>query len=186
MTDTTSQWLVVDTGPLSHLAKAGWLSVLRSIAGDRPVVIPDAVEAELHEGRHLYPHLQQVLDAEWITVRSLVSPSELHSFSRYSARLVVKDRNLGEAAVLALAETHSGTAVVDDAAARRAARDYSVDHRPTLSLLCEGVRVGLLTARVVADIADHLIESEYRLPFPPGGFLGWAIENGLLSSDSAA
>ncbi|WP_205787021.1 hypothetical protein [Specibacter cremeus] len=57
MTDEDDGELVIDTGPLSHLAEAGWLGVLRTIAGSRRVVIPDAVECELRQGLHTHPHL---------------------------------------------------------------------------------------------------------------------------------
>ena len=71
-------------------------------------------------------------------------------------------------------------AVVDDGAARKAARDYGVDLRPTLALLCEAIRIELLTVKLVAALADDLLSTEYRLPFPPGGFEAWAIEQGLV------
>lgn len=87
---------------------------------------------------------------------------------------------MGEAAVLAYAKTHGAVAVMDDGAGRRAARDADVELRPTLSLLCQAVREGLLTVRLVADLADHLLETQYRLPFAQGGFEAWAIENDLV------
>lgn len=179
MTEEADRDLVIDTGPLSHLARAGWLSVLRSIAGERAVIIPDAVEAELRQGIHLNPHIQQVLDAEWITTRALASGPELAAFGRFASRLVVGTRNVGEAAVLAYAEVHGAIAIIDDAAGRKAARDFSVPLRPTLALLCHAIRDGLLTTRMVSDLADHLLETEYRLPFGPGGFKKWANEHGL-------
>lgn len=181
MTSEADRDIVVDTGPLSHLAQAGWLSVLRSVAAGRAVVIPDAVEAELRQGVHLKPHLQQVLDAEWITTRSIASDQELASFAHFAARLVVGTRNVGEAAVLAYAMVHGAIAVVDDGAARKAARDFAVALRPTLALLCDAIRDGLLTVRMVSDLADHLLETEYRLPFGPGGFENWADEQGLVA-----
>jgi len=173
--------LVVDTGPLCHLAGAGWLSVLRSVAGDRTVIIPEAVEEELREGLYGNSHLQQVLDPSWIEVRPLSSDAELQSFSGFAARLVAGGRNIGEAAVLAYAETHRATAVIDDGAGRRAALDAGVALQPTLSLLCQAIREGLLTVAMVSNVADHLMETEYRLPFRPGGFAAWAEENGLVS-----
>jgi predicted nucleic acid-binding protein len=116
---------VVDTGPLSHLAKAGWLSILRSIAGGSTVVIPDAVETELRQGLHGHPHLQLVLDADWIGTRVLSTDPELTAFGRYAGRLVVGSRNVGEAAVLAYAEVHGATAIIDDGAGRKAAHDFT-------------------------------------------------------------
>ena len=183
MTSEADRDLVVDTGPLSHLAQAGWLSVLRSAARGRAVLIPDAVEAELREGARLKSHLRQVLDAEWITTRQLASDEEIRSFAEFAARLVVGTRNIGEAAVLAYAKVHGATAVIDDGAGRQAARDFSVVLRPTLALLCDAIRDGLLTVRIVSDLADHLLETEYRLPFGPGGFAHWADEHGLISPE---
>lgn len=179
MTSESNPDLVVDTGPLSHLARAGWLSVLRTIAGSRKVVIPDTVEAELHAGLHIHPELQQVLDAGWIARRSLASPAELVAFSRFSSRLVAGTRNIGEAGVLAYAEVHNGIAVIDDRVAVRAARQASITVLPTLALLVEAIREGLLTVDMVGDVADHLLETDYQLPFGPGGFRRWANENGL-------
>jgi len=172
--------LVVDTGPLSHLAKAGCLSILRSVAGKRNVIIPDAVEDELRRGAHSEPHLNQVLDAEWIMRCSLESGPELAAFGKFASRLVAGDRNVGEAAVLAYAEVHNVCAIIDDGAGRKAAREYGIQLLPTLALLCEGIRGGLLTVQFVSDIVDYLIETEYRLPFGPGEFVRWADEHDLL------
>lgn len=180
MTAAVDQDLVIDTGPLSHFAAAGWLAVLRSIAGERSVIIPDAVESELRQGLHANPHLLQVLEAEWITIRALTTSEELTSFAKFAERLVVGSRNVGEAAVLAYADVHRATAVIDDGAGRRAAHDFSVSLRPTLALLCDAIRDELLTVRMVSNLADHLLETEYRLPFVSGGFARWACENGMI------
>jgi predicted nucleic acid-binding protein len=160
------------------------LAVLRSVAGERVVVIPDAVEFELREGALSHPHLNSILAAEWIKRVALSSEAELQAFAHFSSLLVAGNRNVGEAAVLAYAKTHTAIAVVDDGAARRAARDANVSQQGTLGLLCEAIRNELLTVAVVADVADHLLETEYRLPFAAGGFERWAKDNGLLGPAS--
>ncbi|GII76070.1 hypothetical protein Sru01_10520 [Sphaerisporangium rufum] len=104
------------------------------------------------------------------------------AFADFSELLVVGGRNLGEAGVLALARTTGATAVIDDAAARRAADAYKVDYCPTLRLLCWSIRDGLLTVPLVAELADDLLSSRYHFPFRPGGFARWAEENGMLDS----
>lgn len=162
------------------MAESGWLAVLRTVAGPRTVVTPDAVATELREGLHLKPHLQQVLDASWIVTRTLSNAEELQAFALFSGRLVVGRRNVGEAAVLAYAKVHGAIAVIDDGPGRKAARDAGIELRPTLALLCAAVREGLLTAKMISNLADHLLETEYRLPFQPGGFERWANDNGLI------
>ncbi|MGP9724508.1 hypothetical protein ACT3SZ_10900 [Corynebacterium sp. AOP40-9SA-29] len=172
--------LVLDTGPLSHLAEAQWLSILRSVAGRRRIVIPEAVASEIRNGLHANPHLRHVIDAGWIVVLPMTSPEELKAYGRFAERLVVGSRNVGEAAVLAYAHVHGAVAVIDDGAGRKAGRDAGVTVQPTLALLCQAIREGLLTVPLVSDLADHLLETEYRLPFAQGGFQRWAEDNGLL------
>ena len=46
-----------------------------------------------------------------------------------------------------------------------------------LALLCDAVDSGLLTVKLVSALADDLLATEYRLPFKPGRFEAWAIEN---------
>lgn len=55
--------MVFDTGPLRHFAVQGWLGVLKFLAGDRLVIIPESVEHELRNQVRDHPVLHQVLDA---------------------------------------------------------------------------------------------------------------------------
>ena len=175
-----SEILVFDTGPLSHFASEGWLGVLKAVVGERAALIPDVVVAEIMVGAQRDARLQAVLDAEWIERRELRSNAEIVMFARYASLLVKGERNRGEAGVLALASTVGGIAVVDDRAARKAAETYGVAYCPTLRLLCDGIRQGLLTVSLVGALADDLIASEYHLPFGPGGFEAWAKDQGQL------
>ena len=171
--------LVFDTGPLSHFAKAGWLGALKAVVGDCRAVIPDAVVAELEAGAHTDPRLQTILDADWIEHHFLTSDPEARAFTRFSSALASGRRNRGEAAVLAVAETLPAVAVIDDAAGRKAAQAHGIALRPTLTLLCDAIREGLLTLSLVSALADDLLATKYRLPFQPGGFEIWAHENNM-------
>ncbi|GAB3907414.1 hypothetical protein GCM10029964_105600 [Kibdelosporangium lantanae] len=96
-----TETLVFDTGPLSHFAKHGWLGVLRLVAGDRSVVIPEPVAEELELGVHRHPYLRLVLDAPWIQQRQLASVAELDAYHVFENFMLVGERNRGECAVLA-------------------------------------------------------------------------------------
>ncbi len=176
----SSEVLIFDTGPLSHFARADWLGVLKAVVGDRTAIIPDVVADELRTGGTLDSRVRGVLNADWIELRELRSEDEITAFATFSSLLVKNDRNRGEAGVLALASTMSAVAVVDDGAARKAAADKGIKLRPTLALLCEAIQLELLTVKLVAALADDLLATQYRLPFPPGGFETWANENGLV------
>jgi predicted nucleic acid-binding protein len=172
--------LVFDTGPLSRFAREGWLGVLKAVVGDRTAVIPDVVVAELVVGAANDSRISTVLDATWIKRRQLTSDDEIAAFAQFASLLVKGTRNRGEAGVLALAQTLGAVAVIDDAAGRRTAEHYGIPLRPTLALLCEAIRDGLLTIELVSKLADDLIISDYRLPFQPGQFARWAKDAGLL------
>ena len=174
------QILVFDTSPLSHFATANWLGVLKAVVGNCKAIIPIPVVNEIQRGVHTEPMLQLVLDADWIEHHPLATPAETQAYSRYRSMLVSGNRNLGEAAVLAVAETLPATAVLDDAAGRRAAKEQNISIRPTLALLCDAIREGLLTLPLVSALADDLLASQYRLPFEPGGFERWAAENNMF------
>lgn len=175
---------VLDTGPLSNFAQAQWLGVLKSVLKDHRVLIPDVVAHELRNGCDRHHYLRSVLDAAWIEQVTLSSPEELAAFVHYERLLVGPDRrNLGECGVLALAETlPSAVAVLDDRVAVEAARGRSVTVRRTLGLLCEAIRAGLLTVPLVSALADDLIQNDYRLPFPHGGFAQWCEREGLFDT----
>ena len=172
--------LVFDTGPLSHFARADILGVLKAVVGERRAVIPMAVVAELEPGADLDYRVRAVLDADWIEHRAIETAAEVAAFARFASHLVSGGRNVGEAAVLSLAETLPAQAVIDDGAAYKAAKKASVSCTRTLKLLCEAVQGGLLTVGFVSDIADELLTTEYRLPFGSGEFARWAIDNNLF------
>ena len=172
--------LVFDTGPLSHFARADILGVLKVVVGKRRAIIPEAVVTELSEGLHLNPRIQMVLEADWIERRAIATTTEAEAYARFARRLVSGDRNVGDAAVLALAQTVPARAVIDDWDACEIARKEKVVLSRTLNLLCEAIHSGLLTLDFVSDIADELIQTEYRLPFGPGEFKAWAARQNLF------
>ena len=171
---------VFDTGPLAHFARAGWLGVLKSLVGSSRVIIPLEVVSELRTAAGHEDAMAAVLEAAWIEHRELRTEEELSAFGQFAAQLVSGDRNLGETAVLAIAATMPAQAVLDDSVAHKIAQQAGLSCKRTLALLCDAVRDGLLTAELVSDIADDLIETEYRLPFAPGEFILWAIAERLL------
>lgn len=180
MSDPPSAY-ILDTGPISHFARAQWLGVLKVVLGAGTVLIPDVVESELRNGAGQHQHLHAALEADWISVMRLESSEELAAFAYYEQRLVGSDgRNIGECGVLALAEAIPGSvAIVDDRVAKKAAQGRQVEVRGTLGLLCDAIRQGLLTVPLVSAVADDLLIHNYRLPFGTGDFARWAEEQGL-------
>jgi predicted nucleic acid-binding protein len=178
VTDTPDpDTLVFDTGPLVHFAIEGRLGVLKAVVGPGTAVIPDPVCAELQSFAAKDARVAAALSQPWLVHRPLQTDAEIRAFAKFSALLVHRDRNHGEAGVLALASCTGWRAVIDDLAGRKAASRAGIRLSGTMALMYEAVQGGLLTMRLVSALADDLLNGEYRLPFPPGGFEKWAREN---------
>jgi len=173
---------VFDTGPLSHFARAQRLDALKTILAGHTAVIPKVVVDELKQGLHLHKELTSVIEADWIEHRQIQTDAEVEVFSKYVARLVSSGRNVGEAAVLALAETIGATAVIDDAVAHRIARQSGVSCKRTLALFVEAASLGVIQFSEVSELVDRLNATDYRLPVGPGEFARWAIEENLFAT----
>jgi predicted nucleic acid-binding protein len=179
VTVSNNAW-VFDAGPLRHFAIQGWLGVVRFLAGDRPVYIPDSVERELDDAVQRFPAVRAVLDADWINVYRSTSIDFVEAFARFADRLVVDGKNLGECGVLAMGQLYKCEVVIDDGVPRQIAREKGIRSTATVPLLCDAVRTKKLTMVMVEELADNLLEGEYYLPFGPGGFRRHVLENGLL------
>lgn len=105
--------LIFDTGPLSQFACIESLEVLKVIVGERRCMVPEAVVVELRRGAQQDSRIQAVLEAGWIEKRDAPAGDELAAYATFASRLVAGDRNVGDAAVLALAKTFPGQAVID-------------------------------------------------------------------------
>lgn len=121
------QSLIFDTSPLSHFARIESLEVLRVVVGERRSIIPQAVVVELQRGVQNDLRIRAVLEASWIEQRDTQADDELAAYAEFASRLVSGGRNVGDAAVLALARRcpvrlSSTTALLIVSALRRASR----------------------------------------------------------------
>ncbi|MEU9510127.1 hypothetical protein AB0D32_28040 [Micromonospora sp. NPDC048170] len=182
MTVPDNAW-VFDTGPLRHFAIQGWLGVLRFLAGERPIYIPDSVERELESAAAHVSAARAVLEADWIRVHRSTSHDFAEAFAHYADRLFADGKNLGECGVLAMGQIYRCEVVIDDATPRQIAREKGIRVTATVPLLCEAIRAKKLTTVMVEELADNLLEGMYYLPFGSGGFRQHVLENGLLDYD---
>ncbi|MFG1797259.1 hypothetical protein [Nocardia sp. NPDC049149] len=179
MTVPDNAW-VFDTGPLRHFSVQGWLGVLRFLAGDRPVYIPDSVEDELNRCTEHRSAVRATLDADWIHVHRSTDQDFSEAFAHYHDRLVANGKNRGECGVLAMGQIYKCEVVIDDATPRRIAEEKGIRVTATVPLLCKAIREKKLTTVMVEELADNLLEGDYHLPFARGGFRQHVMENGLL------
>lgn len=173
--------LVFDNTPLSHFARAGALPVLESITAGYRCIAPAEVIQEIIAGISQHPALAGAVSLPWIEVAELSEIDEIVAFARYKGELGGGvARNNGEAAVLAWASVHGGTAIIDERAGTRAAhRDHIAVHG-TLWLITNAIRDGKLSEPAAAAMVDQLAATDMALPTGGADLLRWAYEEGLL------
>jgi predicted nucleic acid-binding protein len=172
--------LVIDSSPLNYFARSNQLDLLPKLLSGADCCITRAVEEELLRGGPKHAQLYQAAAQPWITVVDETSLEYLGLFSEYHGRLGRGTRNIGEATVLAYAEFHGITAMVDDRVGRRHGTERGVSITGTLEVLCTGIRGGILSPIQAAAVVDLLRDHEAYLPCDGSGFVDWARAEGLL------
>jgi predicted nucleic acid-binding protein len=132
-----------NASPIITLAKVGQLGLIEKLAS--PAIVPEAVAAELLAGPQGDP-ARVALEGNW---GRRLSPQQI------PPRVLEWGLGAGESSVLALClELGSAVAVLDDAAARAAARALNIPVLGTLGVVVRAKQAGLLAsaAAVIADL----------------------------------
>lgn len=129
--------LVLDASPLITLARIGSLGLLPQLADQ--IVIPDAVYAESVSRAPGRPGSSEIAHADWILRRTVHDRTHVQQLRTHIG--------LGEAEAIVLAREIGADAVVlDDATARRLAKQDGCQVVGLLGLLVVAKRRGLLVA----------------------------------------
>lgn len=145
-----SEHWVANASPLIVLARVGQLGLLAALADE--VVIPRAVAAEIQAGP-TQDQAYQALTAGQFTIVDTPPPS---------SELIAWDLGDGETAVLSLAIAEGKwTAILDDAAARKCARSFSVPLKGTLAVVVMAKQKGLIPS--AAAVIKALVTGGFRL-----------------------
>jgi predicted nucleic acid-binding protein len=143
---------VLNASPLIILARAGYLDLVPNLLS--PVVIPRAVAAEINAGPADDPAIRFLAQPSWLSVVDLLPAL---------SPLATWHLGQGESEVLEYARRNPGTvAVLDDKAARRAARALDVPLIGTLGIivgaaqknLVPSVSAGIQTVRACGLYVD--------------------------------
>ena len=143
--------VICNTSPIQYLYQADVLELLPALTGQ--VYIPEAVVAELEEGRRRNVLLPTLEDLSWLVVRSVRDRTLLP---------LVTHLGDGEKEVLALGlETQDSLLLLDDRDARRYARTLGLEITGTLGLLLRAKERGILNT--VQPVLDRLQSLRFRL-----------------------
>lgn len=142
---------ISNTSPLQYLYQCELLDLLPALYGQ--VVVPEAVAAEIREGRVLGVSLPAMEEMPWTSIKAPKDPALLP---------LVADLGQGEREVLALGKESPGSLVIlDDGLARRYAGHLGLRLIGTLGILIRAKRQGLIAA--VAPVLDQLDRLRFRV-----------------------
>lgn len=129
--------VVADASPLIFLARIGLSDLLQQLFGT--IAVPRTVMNEVTHGGGTLPGAPELQDASWLQVVDFEPDAPLQ-------RSLTKDLGAGESAAILLAlEAGADLLLVDDRAARVAARRLDIPIRGSLGFLLDAKRRGLLT-----------------------------------------
>ncbi|MDG7008058.1 MAG: hypothetical protein JRN06_07415 [Nitrososphaerota archaeon] len=152
---------VFDATPLIHLSKAGLARLIEALDGEKftvPTVVNEVAGKPEGKGRE-YPDaviISSLIEKGTIRVRT-PAPSGAKSVAR-----IHRDIHAGEAEAIALAKEVRAVAVVDDRAARAAARIQGVRVEGTYGVVLRAVKKGALSVEEGEDALGRLVSSGWR------------------------
>lgn len=141
---------ILNASPLIVLARIGQEELIQTLADQ--VIIPRAVATEVEAGP-AQDKARQILAAGQFAI--VDSPPPL-------PELLSWDLGSGETAVLSLAVAdRKWTAILDDAAARKCARSFSIPVKGTLAIVLMAKRRGLISS--ATGVIQHLVDEGFRI-----------------------
>lgn len=172
--------LVFDSSPLIHFARAEKLDVLRQMVAEVRCVAPEAVFQEVAAVAQSHAAAGHVTQLAWLEKARVDGLQELQAFAVYARILGVGARDIGEASVLAWAEVHQATAIIDDRVGKQAGVARNVDVHGSLWLIFESFNRDLLDRAGVEDLVGALVDSEAWFPCTASDAFEWGKRQGLL------
>jgi predicted nucleic acid-binding protein len=173
--------LVWDASPLHHAIRADRADVLGDIArGPAGAPRRNVTTGTVIDELRFYDLPTTGLG--WLEVVHLDEIRELNALMRWMGVVSGQSSNQGEATVLAWADVHQATAVIDDRDARRAAREAGQEVWGSLRVIASAVQNDCLSEQSATSFVDAMVATGCRYPkgCAQGQFVAWSKANGLL------
>lgn len=169
--------LIWDASPLIHADRIERLDVLGDLARG-PLDEPWSNDTTAAVVEELASHGGG--SPPWLDVVHVDGLQEILALAHWVGRVSSATHSRGEATVLAWAECHSATAIIDDRDARRVGQAHGLDVHGLLWVAARAVAEERWSARSAGSFVDQLIHSGARYPCEIGGFEAWCYQEGLL------
>jgi predicted nucleic acid-binding protein len=168
---------VWDASPFVHASRIDRLDVLGDLARG-PTSDPWQHHTTAAVAQEVATQGQGVPD--WLKVVHVDAIGELRALGKWIDLVSSDTHSQGEATVLAWAECHGATAILDDSEARRVARAHGLAVHGVVWMAAQAVNQGRWSATSVSGFLDQMIASGARYPFESSAFEAWAHGKGLL------
>jgi len=155
--------------------------VLAALSDGYECLTAPEVFAEAQRGLAEHPAIGNLFAVRWLAILELDIFEAVRAATFKSELGGGAIEHLGECAVLALAESHGMTAVIDDRDGRRTGTRHGVAVAGSLSLVARGVRDGIIEMRAATDVVEMLKATDMYLPTSGADFPAWARAEGLLT-----
>lgn len=178
-----ARW-VMDTSTFTHFCRAGHHDILRRLAPQGLILIPDTVYAEVENGRDRGYDIPSIAELSWVEL-GVLTTEEIDSQLGIKVDIPSKKgdpprKNLGECAVLACAIHRNMVAVIDDGAARAQARQRGVRFVTSMWIIAAACKhLDDVDSAAAERIYEDLCATGMWLP-PVDSIIGWAYERGFL------
>ena len=184
-TMSDAQTWLCDTSVYTHLARAGYLDLLRQVSPNGTIYVPPTVSREIDAALDLYSDIPAVSDVRWARMVTLTDDEDWTSAFVKADLGGVGHQNLGESELIACAVHRGWIALMDDRAATTIAARKGVRTHDTLWVVVEACST--LPGKSWAwgeTVVDDLLATGMWLPVLSGRDLfAWADEQGLVQRD---
>ncbi len=171
----------MDTSTFTHFSRAGHEDVLRRLAPQGLVLIPDTVNTEIEAGIEAGYDITSPRALDWVEIGVLTMAEADTQLSikleMPSGKKDPPEKNLGECAVLACAKHRGMIAVIDDSDARTQASARKLRYIGTIWIIVEAHKH--LDDVDAEQLYRALLETDMHLPHADS-FVGWAQKKGFL------
>lgn len=171
----------MDTSTFTHFSRAGYEDILRRLAPQGLVLIPDTVNTEIEAGIEKGHDITSPRMLDWVEIGVLTPDEEwTQQFIKVdmpSGKNDPLEKNLGECAVLACAKHRGMIAVIDDSDARAQARNRELPFIGTIAIIVEAHKQ--LDDVDAEQLYQALLDTDMHLPHADS-IVAWAQTKGFL------
>lgn len=151
--------IILDATPLIYLTKSGLGRILEELKEEK-ITSPQVKREVVDEGKNRGNPDAIIL--EKMFQNRVISTKEPEDDTLLETLLKTRGLHITDAEVLVIAKELHGTAIVDDAVARKTARIYGIPYAGTPHLLMKAIKQSLITKERAKQAINDMVSEGWR------------------------